>query len=139
MEDMAEELFAKLPDIKSAGDILKIMTAPGCMLDDSSKISSYQEHLTVKLTLTPKIIARLREWYPSSLLIGCKLLENVSKEELFEAATELCQKNSMDYIMANDLAELAQGKPERYLVSKEGFNGKVLAQPRDIFEFVAGL
>ena len=136
LDDMAEELFAKIEDIRSADDILKIMEAPDCKLDDSSKISSYQRNLTVKLGLTPKIISRLRSWYPDSLLIGCKLLEKVSKEELFKAAEELCKKNRMDYILANDLADLREGRQERYVVTKDGFSGITLELPEDIFGFV---
>lgn len=135
LEDMAEELFAKISGIKSAGDILEIMENPDCRLDDSSKISSYQKNLTVKLGLTPKIIARLREWYPDSLLIGCKLLENVPKEELFSAARLLCEKNRMDYVLANDLAELREGKVARYVVDSRGYTGVSLEKPEDIFKF----
>jgi len=137
LEDMAEELFAKIKDVKSAEDILKIMENPECRLDDSSKISSYQKNLTVKLGLTKKIIARLRGWYPDSLLIGCKLLENVSKEELFEAAAHLAVHNNVDYILANDLAELREGKTARYLVDKNGYTGAALETPEDIFQFVS--
>ena len=136
LEDMAEELFAKKESFKSAGDILSLMENPGCKLDDSSKISSYQRNLTVKLALTPKIISRLRGWYPDSLLVGCKLLENVSKDELFEAAKELCKKNRMDYILANDLAELRKGMQERYVVTEDGFDGLTLRDPAEIFKFV---
>ena len=136
LEDMAKELYAKMASVKSADDILSILENPECKLDDSSKISSYQKNLTVKLGLTPKIIARLREWYPDSLLVGCKLLENVSKEELFEAAAELCKKNRMDYILANDLADLRDGRQERYVVTKDGFSGRALARPEDIFDFI---
>lgn len=138
LEDMARELFAKLDRVNSADDILNIMKCPECKIDDSSKISSYQENLTVKLGLTPKIIARLRAWYPDSILIGCKLLDNVPEEELFEAAWHLCETNRMDYILANDLARLREGRPERYVVTKDGFSGIKLASPKDIFRFVAG-
>lgn len=136
LEDMAEELFIKLGDVKSAGDILKILEDPDCKVDDSSKISSYQKNLTVKLGLTPKIIANLREWYPDSLIIGCKLLENVSKEELFEAAKHLCDNNRVDYILANDLAELRDGVTARYVVDPGGYTGVALQKPEDIFRFV---
>ena len=139
LEDMAEELFAKLQDVKSAKDILKIMEEPDCRLDDSSKISSYQKNLTVKLALTTKIIARLRDWYPDSLLIGCKLLENVPKEELFGAAAHLCEKNRVDYVLANDLAELREGKTARYLVDSTGYTGIALETPEDIYRFIDGL
>lgn len=136
LEDLAQELFEAKDSFNSPEDILKIMENPKCKLYDGSKISSYQKNLTVKLTLTPKIISRLREWFPDTLLIGCKLLENVSKEELFEVATKLCKKNNMNYIMANDLAELREGKPARYLVTESGYTGTTLETPQKIYEFV---
>ncbi|HZK87866.1 MAG TPA: phosphopantothenoylcysteine decarboxylase [Anaerovoracaceae bacterium] len=136
LEDLAEELFNHICEFESPQDILKLMENPSCKLDDSSKISSYQKNLTVKLGLTPKVIARLREWFPDTLLIGCKLLENVSKEELYETAVKLCVKNNMDYILANDLADLRAGLQARYLVSKDGFTGEILENPENIFEFV---
>ena len=136
LEDMAQELFAIKDSARSADDFLQVMTNPKCRLDDSSKISSYQKNLTVKLGLTPKIIARLREWYPDTLLIGCKLLENVPKEELYSVAQKLCSKNNMDYIMANDLADLRHGKSARHIVTGDGYTGISLDTPQDIFEFV---
>ena len=136
LEDLAEELFAHISEFESAQDILNFLENPSCKLDDNSKISSYQKNLTVKLGLTPKVIARLRGLFPDTLLIGCKLLENVSKEELYEVAASLCIKNNMDYILANDLADLRAGKQERYLVSKDGFTGEILENPENIFEFI---
>ena len=136
LEDLAKEVFDHIGDFGSEQDVLKLMENPLCKLDDSSKISSYQKNLTVKLGLTTKVIARLREWFPDTLLIGCKLLENVPKQELYEVAAKLCIKNNMDYILANDLADLRDGRPARYLVSKDGFTGDILENPENIFEFV---
>ena len=138
LEDMAKEIDKAYKDGKISGpdDILTLMEDPECKLDDSSKISSYQKNLTVKLTLTQKIISKLREWFPDTLLVGCKLLENVSKDELFEVAQKLCKKNDMDYILANDLAELSKGIKTRFLVNKEGFTGTELESPKDIFDLI---
>jgi phosphopantothenate---cysteine ligase (CTP) len=136
MDDLAEEIYKNLGKIKSAEDILAIMENPKCKLDNSSKISSYQNNLTVKLGLTPKIIAKLRLWFPDSLLIGCKLLEGVEKGELFDVASALCNKNNMDYILANDLADLRAGRTARYLINKDGFTQIVLKDVKEIFKFV---
>ena len=136
LEDLAEELFDHLSEFKSSQNILKLLENPSCKLDDSSKISSYQKNLTVKLGLTPKVIANLRDWFPDTLLVGCKLLENVSKQELYETAAKLCVKNNMDYILANDLADLRAGNQARYLVSKDGFTGEILGNSENIFEFI---
>ncbi len=138
LEDLAEELFAIKDEAKSAEDFLKVMENPKCRLNDDTKISSYQKNLTTKLTLTPKIIGNLRDWYPDTLLIGCKLLEDVPKEELYDVAQHLAEKNRMDYIMANDLADLRTGQMTRHLVTKDGFTGVELADPEDIFRFVDG-
>ena len=80
--------------------LLDIMADPLCKVNDDSKISSYEPHLTVKLTLTRKLIAQLRDWFPGALLVGSKLLENVSRDYLVEVAQKLCVKNRMDYINA---------------------------------------
>ena len=138
LEDLAQELFEVKDQAKSPEDFLKIMENPKCKLNDDTKISSYQKNLTAKLTLTPKVIANLREWFPDSLLIGCKLLEGVSKDELYSVATRLAAKNRMDYILANDLADLRHGQMTRHLFTAEGFTGIELATPEDIFRFVDG-
>lgn len=136
LEDLAEELFAAKDSAKSAADFLAIMENPKCKLNDDTKISSYQKNLTAKLTLTPKVIASLRDMFPDSLLVGYKLLEGVSKDELYEVAARLAAKNRMDYILANDLADLRHGRMSRHLCTPEGFTGIELAAPEDIFEFI---
>ena len=136
LEDLADELFAKKDIIFSRNDILNILTNPDCKLDDSSKISSYQKNLTVKLGLTPKIIARLREWYPNAVIFGFKLLENVPDYELYEAAWDLCQNNKLDFVLANDLADLRRGKTTRYLVSHKLRNSIPLDTAEEVFNFI---
>ena len=140
MEDMAEEIAENIRKNASAADtafangkleklILETLTDPECKVNDDTKISSYEPNLTVKLTLTTKLISNLKTWFPDAMLVGCKLLENVSKEHLIDVATKLCIKNDMDYIMANDLAEIRAGRPVRYLVTKDGYSGIALNEP----------
>ena len=136
MEDLAKEIFDKMDSIKSADDILAIMTDPECKLDNTSKISSYQENLTIKLGLTPKIISNLRGWFPDSKIFGFKLLENVTEEHLLEVAQKLCAKNDVDFILANDLAKLRAGDATRRPVTKDGFTGILLPELEDIQKFV---
>lgn len=134
MEDMAEEIYTKILEGKiSKEKILNILTNPECKVNDDTKISSYETNLTVKLTLTPKLISHLREWFNDSKLVGFKLLENVSKEHLIEIAQKLCIKNDMDYIIANDLYDLRQGNHISYLVNKDGYQNTEFHSPEDIF------
>lgn len=132
LEDMAMELAsaaaAKPQKTEEEWEkmFLAIMADPDCKVNDDSKISSYEPHLTVKLTLTTKLIASLRTWFPDAYLIGCKLLENVPKDYLVEVAQKLCVKNKLDLVMANDLAQLRQGKAYRHLVNQTGYTGITL-------------
>lgn len=134
LEDLANELaIAIKKGITTKEEILNILTNPNCKVNDDTKISSYEPNLTVKLTLTTKLISKLREWYPTATLIGFKLLENVTKEYLIEIAQKLCIKNNMDYIIANDLHDLRQGNHISYLVNKEGFQFHEFHSPDDIY------
>ena len=132
MEDLAKELLEL--ENKSYETILEVLTNPKCKVNDDTKISSYEKHLTVKLTLTTKLISHLKQWFPNSVLVGFKLLENVSKEHIIEVAKKLCVKNDMDYIIANDLADLRKGNHISYLVNKAGYLNYDFHSPDDIFE-----
>ena len=81
MEDLAKEILNLSEKERTYEGILALLTNPKCKLNDNTKISSYEPNLTVKLTLTTKLISNLKEWFPNSVLVGFKLLENVSKEQ----------------------------------------------------------
>ena len=49
-----------------------------------SKISSYEDNLVIVLKPTPKIISIIKNLSPSTYLVGFKLLDGVTKEELIE-------------------------------------------------------
>lgn len=134
MEDMASEIARAIHNGKvTKEEILNILTNPECKVNDDTKISSYEPNLTVKLTLTTKLISNLREWYKDSILIGFKLLENVPKEHLMEVAQKLCIKNNMDYIIANDLYDLRQGEHLSFLINKDGYQNIEFHSPEDIY------
>jgi phosphopantothenoylcysteine synthetase/decarboxylase len=135
MEDLAEEISLAIKNgITTKKEILSILTNPNCKVNDDTKISSYEANLTVKLTLTTKLISKLREWFKDSKLVGFKLLENVDKEYLFEIARKLCIKNDMDYIIANDLHDLRSGMHLSFLVNKDGYQNVQFHSPEDIYQ-----
>ena len=133
MEDMAQEILDTIKDGATYESILNTLTNPKCKIKDDTKISSYEPHLTVKLTLTTKLISHLKKWFPDSVLVGFKLLENVTKEHIIEVANKLCIKNDMDYIIANDLADLRKGNHISYLVNKDVYQNHEFHSPLDIF------
>ena len=135
MEDLANELFNFMKKGNlTESEILNILTNPNCKVNDDTKISSYEPNLTVKLTLTPKLISNLKQWFPESILVGFKLLENVSKQHLMEVARNLCIKNNMDYIIANDLHDLRKGEHLSFLVNKDGYQNVEFHSPDDIYQ-----
>ena len=83
-----------------------------------SKISSYEDNLVIVLKPTPKIISIIKNLSPSTYLVGFKLLDGVSKEELIEVAKSLRNKNNCDLVVANDLATIRNGEHIGYIIDK---------------------
>lgn len=86
---------------------------------NGNKISSYEDNLVIILKPTPKIISIIKELSPSTYLVGFKLLDGVSKEELIEVAKKLRNKNQCDLVIANDLATIRNGKHIGYIIDKK--------------------
>lgn len=84
------------------------------------KISSDTDHLFLVLKKNPKIIHLIKKLQPSTLLVGFKLLVDVSFSELFDVAMKSIKQNSADFILANDLIEVGTTKHHGYLIAKDG-------------------
>lgn len=144
MEDMAKELTnvallfhttqMTVEEVEQA--IFTTLTNPKCKVNDDTKISSVEPNLTVKLGLTPKIIASLRNLFPDAYICGFKLLENVPEEELIEAAMKQLNKCKTDLVFANDLAELRKGNASRLVISHKGYNGVKVDGAGGIFNLI---
>ena len=148
MEDMAKEIadyvvenafeineaFIEGLDLEKA--IFNILTNPKCMVNDDTKISSVEPNLTVKLGLTPKIIASLRQMFPNAFICGFKLLENVPEEELVDAAIKQINKCNTNLVFANDLAKLRNGDAARLVVTRNGYNGIKVDGAYGIFNLI---
>lgn len=81
-----------------------------------SKISSYEDNLVIVLKPTPKIISIIKSISPSTYLIGFKLLDDVSKEELIETSKKLRDKNRCDLVVTNDLSTIRNGEHVAYII-----------------------
>lgn len=103
--------------IKESNDISEVFK--NIEVIDGSKISSYEDNLVIVLKPTPKIISIIKNLSPSTYLVGFKLLDGVSKEELIEVAKKLRNKNKCDLVVANDLATIRNGKHIGYIIDKE--------------------
>lgn len=145
LEDMAKEIAEKIRSYQHVATmstdvlsnvILDIMQNPECKVNDDTKISSMEPNLTVKLGLTPKIIASLRSMFPNAYICGFKLLENVSEQELIDASIKQIQKCNTDLVFANDLAELRKGNAARLVVNKNGYTDVKVDGPYGIFNLI---
>ena len=145
LEDMATEIANKLSQCPQLGAIttqsmsdivLEILKNPDCKVNDSTKISSCEPNLTVKLGLTPKIIESLRKLFPNAFICGFKLLENVSEAELVDAAMKQIKRCNTNLVFANDLAKLREGNAARLVVTPSGYNNIKVDGAYGIFNLV---
>lgn len=88
-------------------------------LDNSKKLSSDADNLVVVLRKTPKIIGSIKKFSPATHLIGFKLLNNVTEEQLIDVAYHLLQKNGCDYVVANDSAKITKEQHIAHIVDKD--------------------
>lgn len=88
--------------------------------ETATKISSDTDYLFLALKKTPKVIKKIKEIQPNTILVSFKLLVNVTQETLFEVAQESMAKNHGDYVLANDLTSIHVGSHTGYLIDKEG-------------------
>ena len=124
-EDLVDEIWEKVQKAQNKEDItkeelLRIFEEPRTICNDDTKISSYEPHLMTMLKLTPKVIGQIKQMAPEVKLVGFKLLEGVSKEELYQVASRLRQKNNADYIVANDLSKIGNGKHWAMILNETG-------------------
>lgn len=124
-EELVEEIFEKIQNAENKDEISKsslmeIFENPKSVCNDETKISSYEPHLMTMLKLTPKVISQIKQMAPDVTLVGFKLLEGVSKEELYDVASRLRQKNKADFIVANDLAKIGNGKHWAMIIGEDG-------------------
>lgn len=99
------------------------------------KMSSDAEHLILCLDRAPKVIHYIKQWQPTTLLIGFKLLVGVSEEHLIQVAQNSLVKNQADFIIANDLENITDRLHPALLVNSEG----VAARFRTRQEIALGL
>ena len=103
----------KLKKSLGNGDLNNIEVISG------KKISSSEDNLVVVLKPTPKIISLIKDLSPSTYLVGFKLLDGVSFEELIEVAKKLRDKNKCDLVIANDLESIRKGEHIGYIIDSE--------------------
>lgn len=83
------------------------------------------EDWTIKLVPTPKVIKRIRAWWPDSLLVGFKLEVGKKREELLKIARQAMGQWGAEIVVVNDLKDITEDKHHAYIL---GSNGKLEAE-----------
>lgn len=103
----------------SKNDIVELLKNPPA-ITNRNKVSSTIVQPLIYLKQTPKIISTIKTKWPHVKLIGFKLLNSVSKEELINVAMASLEKNKADYIVANDLTGISNEHHKAYIVNSNG-------------------
>lgn len=123
-EDLAREIAKRVMDTAHASgkgtwfmdpknieaSVMDVIENPACAVDDSGKMSSYEPNLMVMMNLTPKVVGCVKKTSPETMLVMWKLLDGVSDEHLFDVASALRRKNDADFVVANDLSRIGDGR-----------------------------
>ncbi len=114
--EYAEALQAAL--VASAADVVFLPMAVSDYEPEprAGKISSRLDDLSIPLRRTPKVIRAVRDWAPSTYLVGFKLLSGAAKDELLRVAHDACLINRADLTVANDLKDVQAGRHTLHLV-----------------------
>lgn len=89
------------------------------IIKSNNKISSDIDDLIIVMNKTPKVISTIKKFQPETLLVGFKLLSNVSLDTLIDTGYSLLQKNNCDLVLANDLTQITDDKHVGYLISSD--------------------
>lgn len=124
-EELIDEIWETVHNAEKREDITKerlieIFENPRSICNNDTKISSYEPHLMTMLKLTPKVISQIKKMAPDVTLVGFKLLDGVTKDELYQVASRLREKNQADYIVANDLSKIGNGKHWAMILNDKG-------------------
>lgn len=93
-----------------------------------TKLPSSIDKPLLMLKRTPKVLSKLRELAPGAAIVGFKLLDHVSHEELMEVAANQIRKNDTDFCLANDYETVVSPVHVGFLLDRNGreirFDGK---------------
>ena len=76
----------------------------------SSDAEAFIEYMRQTITKNPKIIGKVKEWNPRTILIGFKFEVGLGLGELVTIADKSITTNGCDLVVANDKAEMTREK-----------------------------
>ena len=96
-----------------------------CFMEPSAKkISSDSAYLFLLLKRQPKVINLVKKLQPNAVLVGTKLLNMASEEELKQAAFKQMEQSGSDYVLANSKEQVSSHAHKAILFSRAGAIGR---------------
>jgi len=83
------------------------------------KISSDADEITLTLTKVPKIIKLFRGLAPDAVIVGFKLVSEMSEAGLLDTGHALLTKYDCDFVLANDTAQLDPNNHKGWLIDRD--------------------
>ncbi|MFV0529247.1 MAG: phosphopantothenoylcysteine decarboxylase [Lachnospiraceae bacterium] len=117
LELFSDASFAAAPYEDRRIQLQKMLRASS-EIDRMGKIDSKMEGLLLQLTKNPKILSQIRQWAPQTVLVGFKLLDHVTTDELLQAAYHQMQAADCDFVLANDLQHISGDRHSGHLLDR---------------------
>ncbi len=93
-----------------------------------NKLPSSIDKPMIMLKRTPKVLSHLRDMAPDAAIVGFKLLDDVTHEELMSVASDQIEKNRTECCLANDYVTVTSPVHVGFLLDSKGreirFDGK---------------
>jgi phosphopantothenate-cysteine ligase len=102
----------------------------GALKCKSSDPQAFIDYMSRTITKNPKIISKVKEWNPKTILIGFKFEVGISNDELIELAVNSIQKNKCDLVVANDKEEMVRDKAHVAYAVTPGAITKMIGKER---------
>lgn len=118
-DEYAAKLQSHLENDKPDVTMLTAAVSDYGVAPTAGKISSDKDSLTFTLTRLPKLIAKVKEWCPTTFLVGFKLLAGASPLEVYRAAMKQLETAQSDLVVANDLHDIKKGAHALHVFSKK--------------------
>lgn len=84
----------------------------------TGKISSEAKEITLKLSRNPKLIEKIKDWAPSTKLVGFKLTSTQTEQEVMQKVNTLFAKSSCDLVVQNDWQDIQNDNHRFQIFSK---------------------
>jgi phosphopantothenoylcysteine synthetase/decarboxylase len=109
-DEYAHKLQSHLENDKPNVTMLAAAVSDYGMPATGGKISSDKDEVTFTMTRLPKLIAKVKEWCPTTYLVGFKLLVDSTLATRTEAVAKQIATAGSDLVVVNDLRDIKKGE-----------------------------